>query len=156
MSDKVIINFGKYPFSFRQISVDQFTNKLKDLDEFKHMCQVLFEKLIPCLYECRSMEEARTKYRHCHSIVGDKLEKVHSIVRQLCTINKPKFDSNLFVTQNLDNEIIWQLGLEDIRIIGIRHENVLDVLFIDYNHLIYSNKKYNQTEYTRNDFKVIE
>lgn len=158
MKETIIINFAKFPFCFRTTTTKDFTNKLEDEKQFYSKFKDLFEKLLPYVYQ-KTFEELRSDDYHCH-IIGkkdnDKLQRINMVVSELVKKWNPGINTDDFIKQNLEGEVLWQLGIGSIRLIGIRRSNVLDVLFIDYHHLIYPNVKYNDKEYSRNSFGIIE
>ena len=158
MKETIIINFAKFPFCFRTATTRDFTNKLKDEKQFADKFKDLLEKLLPHVYQ-KTFEEYMSNDYHCH-IIGkkdnDKIERINRVVSELVKNWNPGINADDFIKQNLEGEVLWQLGIGSIRLIGIRRKNILDVLFIDYHHLIYPSVKYNDKEYSRNNFGIIE
>jgi len=158
MQNTVLVNFATFPFCFRTTTVKDFTNKLIDEKEFACKFKDLYEKLLPHVNQ-KTFEELMNERFHCHPIRKndvDKIDLINKIVGNLVEKWKPGIDVAEFLKQNLDGEKIWQLGNNSIRLIGIRKERMFDVLFIDYHHLIYPSIKYNEKEYTNNNFGIIE
>lgn len=158
MDDKIIINFATFPFCFRTTSINDYTNKLKNNEEFALKFKDIFEKLLPHVSD-NTFDSLHNEKFHCHIIRDnekDKIKLIYKIVGNLVTNWKPGIDVSSFLKQNLEGEMIWQLGNNSVRIIGIRKNNIFNVLFIDYHHLIYPSVKYNQTNYSKNDYGIIE
>lgn len=156
--NNVVVDFSMFPFCFRNTKRKDYTNKLENENEFFDKFSDLIEKLIPHICS-KTFEEIMTEKMHCHPIKSDESQKIkliYEVVEDLVSEWKPGIDVKQFTFQNLDGEKIWQLGNNSIRLIGIRKENFFHVLFIDYHHLIYPNKKYNDKNYEKYEFKVIK
>lgn len=63
----------------------------------------------------------------------------------------------MYTFSNISDYAVWQLGLTGgTRIIGIRYLNIFRPLFFDYYHLIYTDKNYNQLNYSKYNFCPIK
>lgn len=158
MDERIIVNFATFPFCFRTTTINNFTNKLRNENEFASKFKDIFEKLLPHVSE-NTFDLLISEKFHCHIIKENEKEKIkliYNIVGDLASKWKPGIDVSSFLEQNLDGEKIWQLGNNSVRIIGIRKNNIFNALFIDYNHLIYPNVKYNQANYSKNNYGIIE
>lgn len=158
----IIIDFSRFPFCFRCVSVDDFTNKLKDCDEFFYYFKRLIETEIPALTQF-TFDNVTKMTRHSHSILykSKEYDKVIKIVKKLYSEFKNDMltdhDFELFYDNHINEYQMWQLGITSgIRLIGIRYNNIFSVLFIDYHHLIYPDKNYNQDNYELYSFCPIE
>lgn len=158
MDEKIIINFATFPFCFRTVTTKNFTNKLKGEEEFALKFKEIFENLLPHVGE-NTFDSLKSEQFHCHLIKDvehDKIKLIYNLVGKLVSGWKPGIDVTSFLEQNLEGEKIWQLGNKGVRIIGIRKNNIFNVLFIDYNHLIYPSIKYNDTNFSKNNYGIIE
>lgn len=158
-NNNIIINFSFFPFCFRTVSVGEYTNKLKDKEQFFNHFSKLFERDIPAISQHTFDNVYKETNGHSHSISpGDsKYKVVLSILKELYkSFKNPtdiERDFELFLENNINDYHIWQLGISGgVRIIGRRRSNIFDVLFIDYHHLIYPNKNYNQDNYNTYTF----
>lgn len=101
--------------------------------------------------------------KHSHSILykSKEYDKVIKIVKKIYSEFKNGMlndhDFELFYDNHINEYQMWQLGITSgIRLIGIRYNNIFSVLFIDYHHLIYPDKNYNQDNYELYSFCPIE
>ena len=156
--DNIIVNFATFPFCFRTTNLKNFSNKLKNELEFSSKFKDIFEKLLPHISE-NTFNTLISEQFHCHLIRDneqDKINLIYKVVGELVQKWQPGINVEEFLEQNLNGEKIWQLGNGSVRIIGVRKENIFNVLFIDYHHLIYPSIKYNEKEYSRNNYGIIE
>lgn len=153
--DKIKIVFSKYPFCFRTIKLSEFTNKLKNEGEFFEKFKIIIEQLIPHISQY-TFSNIQGQTPHCHPVNDDKRQLVYEIVGELVKNWNSGYNVEQFLQQNLDGEVIWELGLKDVRLFGIRESNFFHLLFVDYHHLVYPSVKYNDKNYSRNKFGVIE
>ncbi len=157
-NDNIIIDFSRFPFCFRCVSIDKFTNKLKDSNEFFNYFKEIFEKVIPAITKYNYNNVTTMTNKHSH-VIPNNSKEYSIIIKILKAIHKeyfPNIDFELFLVNNINDYSIWQLGITGgVRIIGIRKCNVFSVLFIDYHHLIYPDKNYNQKNYLSYNFSPI-
>lgn len=158
-TDNIIIDFSLFPFCFRCVTVGNFTNKLKDANQFFKYFKRLLENEIPTLVQFNFNNISKETKRHSHSILNDTKEYVliKDILKELLKSYKKGNYSTEYYEKFLENNVneytIWQLGITGgIRLIGVRKSNVFSVLFIDYHHLIYRDDKHNQENYKLYDF----
>lgn len=155
----ICIDFSLFPFCFRCVKTENFTNKLKNANQFFEKFKRLFETDIPALIQFSFDNVKKETKRHSHAILTDTKEYsvVIDVVKALFKSDKgddySDRDFELFLNNNINEYHVWQLGISSgIRLFGIRRSNVFSVLFIDYHHLIYPNKNYNQENYDIYDF----
>lgn len=154
--EKIKIDISKYPFCFRTIKISGFTNKLKNEEEFSKKFKIIVEELIPHVTQY-TFNNIQNSTRHCHPVTdSQKIKLIFEIVGNLVEQWKPGVDKEKFLVQNLEGEVLWELGVRDVRLIGIRKSTTFHLLFVDYHHLIYPSEKYNDKEYSRNKFSIIE
>lgn len=156
---KIIFDFARFPFCYRTFGnkKNNFTNKLKDEKEFYSKFKTIQEDLLPHI--CGMTFEQVQNDRHSHPIYQTEKEKIALIkfvVANLVEAWRPGIDVGEFIKQNIEGEMLWQLGNKGVRIYGIRRENIFEVLFIDYHHLIYPSIKFNDRNYNTFNFGVIE
>lgn len=143
----------------KSIKIPGFNNMLKDESTFAKNMYNCFTKLIPTVN--KESDKIFNKYgikndfsysgfEHCHKIKDD--EKINLLFSICNKIHEQNFKN---VTEG-DNDWNWyQLGLSgSIRIIGIysSNNNIFYPLFIDWNHLIYPDRKHNQIDYKKFKF----
>lgn len=156
-SNNISIDFSLFPFCFRCVSLGNFTNKLKDGNQFFKLFKRLFEIDIPSLTQYSFNDIVRATNKHSHSIQINTKEYsiVINIIEKLYKsyYGQNMSNFNLFLENNINEYYMWQLGISSgIRLIGIRRSNIFSVLFIDYHHLIYPDKNYNQENYKLYNF----
>ena len=158
-NNNIIINFAFFPFCFRTVSIGEYTNKLRDEHQFFHSFSKLFERDIPAISQYTFDNVYKETNGHSHTISPSdrKYAIVLSILKEIYKNFKNSTnierDFELFLENNINDYHIWQLGISGgVRIIGRRRSNIFDVLFIDYHHLIYPDKNYNQENYNMYSF----
>ena len=119
----------------------------------------MFETEIPALTQYSFDDITKMTSKHSHSILMNTREypMIINIIKELWKSyrgnNFSDKDFELFLFNNINDYNIWQLGISGgLRLVGIRRSNVFSVLFIDYHHLIYPDKNYNQENYELYDF----
>lgn len=144
----------------KSIKNHKFNNMLKNESAFAKNMYICLTKLIPTVnkesdkifkkHRNKRNEFKRKGFEHCH-IIKDK-EKVELIYSICDEIHGNSFEN---VTKD-DCDYDWyQLGVSgSIRIIGIYSSinNKFYPLFVDWNHLIYPDKKHNQLDYSHFEF----
>lgn len=158
-SNNINIDFSLFPFCFRCVKFENFTNKLKDANQFFKYFKRLFEVDIHALTQHSFDDITKATNKHSHSIQIDTKEYilVICIIKELYksfkTNNCNDRDFQIFLENNINEYHVWQLGISGgIRLIGIRRSNIFSVLFIDYHHLIYPDKNHNKENYELYDF----
>lgn len=158
-NDNISIDFSFFPFCFRGIRTGNFTNKLKNTNHFLNLFKRLFEIDIPAITQYSFENITKATNKHSHSVLVDTKEYslIINIIKELFKSykgnNYNEKDFNLFLLNNINDYHIWQLGISGgIRLFGIRKLNVFSVLFIDYHHLVYPDKNYNQENYKLYNF----
>lgn len=154
MDKNIEFNFTKYPFCFRNTKVDRYTNYLENVNELNKLMKEIFEKILP--HYIQYTFEDRCNSRHSHKLEGEEYNLAYKIVKNLVKDWNSNIDLDGFLQQNLDGELLWQVGCGGIRIIGIRQSNVLNVLFIDYHHLISPSDYYNGRDYQSFEVSVVK
>ena len=158
-SDNISIDFSLFPFCFRCVESGNFTNKLKDDKQFFKLFKRLFEIDMPALtqYSFENITKASNKHSHSIPINTKEYLLVIDVIKELFKSykrdNYSDKDFELFLENNINDYHVWQLGISSgVRLFGIRKSNIFSVLFIDYHHLIYPDKNYNQENYALYDF----
>lgn len=135
--DRIYIDFTQYGKWTDTISMKEFTNNLKDVEEaFRHFGFIL--KHLLKYIENNGKNILSNNVKHCHSLTGDARKLAVKVAREIHGSNILDEDTNL-----------WQLAVstEEIRIVGTFVEKTFYPLFIDHHHLIYPSQKYNQADY---------
>lgn len=157
----VTVNFG-YQTALGMGKNKDFTNFLKDKDEYIVLITHILSKMIPEISR-KSISELRSdKHYHTHTLDDKKAEFAINILRDIVK-NCCGYDDN-GADQWIDNQGIrmqqlWQISCPDshgIRIIGFFQGDVFQVLFIDYYHQIYKDEKNNERNISKNEFSILE
>ena len=161
--NNIHIDFSRFPFCFRCVSVGKYTNKLRDDNQFFEKFRRLFEIDIPALTQYTFDDVVKNTNKHSHTVStkSNEYNMVVSVIIELYKSyknnNVTQRDVDLFLENNINDYYLWQLGISGgIRLYGIQNMNVFSVLFIDYHHLIHPDKKHNQENYELYDFCPIE
>lgn len=129
------IHFKLDNINFKSIkSADGFTNYLRDIFEAHSYFVLLFDKFLKHMKD-KKIGEIH-KENHYHRIDGKKERICREIVKKIRNQKEVSEDAEFY-----------QFGIEGLRIITQKIDNVYDVLFLDPHHLLYSNKNYNQSDY---------
>lgn len=127
-----------------------FTNYLKDADEFIEKHDVLFDQIIPAIEEKDTSWRLDQIGRHCHLVRGKAAEKVREVYENIV-------NSLEIVDQNADlgEQPIYSIGsVQGIRLFcTVQRDFIVDVLFIDYHHLIYPDKNFNDKDYKKYSYE---
>ena len=130
-------------FSFDTVwvseNVGQFSNFLKDEEMFFKKHYELFSEIV---FEASQIPRKNLKSKfgnHAHKLSGEQIEVSKKVLKKL--IRKVHSDFTVkqtedFVTQNVGDEELHQIGRQGLRLIGYYKDNVFYVLFIDYHHLV--------------------
>lgn len=161
---RFFLNFNCYPFCMRNVRVEGFTNYLKDKEQLSSMHKIIFEKITEEIYNKTFNELISNKNYHFHSIKKNRnIELIKKILMELYKQFRPNQPNEFYtqaVTQILETEQLYQFGIGGLRIVGILDKIddncFLNVLFIDYNHLLNPNPKYNSDDYSRYRFGLFE
>lgn len=154
-NDNINIDFSKFPFCFRSVKVKDYTNMLKDSSQFFKFFKRILEIELPIYVEYTFDDIVFKTKKHSHSIPMNtkEYELVINILKELYKsykdTNYSDKDFELFLDNNINEYQLWQLGISSIRLFGIRRSNIFSVLFIDYHHLVYPDKNYNQKNYEK-------
>lgn len=145
----IIVDFSSKT-AFYSCKVKYFTNFYKSHEEFISLRRELFGQALTYFGD-NTLDKlaSNSKSTHTHPIKEkDKLELIEDILRTLLKKINPNVPTHL-IQHKVDDymEEIWQLGFnQGIRLIGIRNNNIFKVLFIDHQHLIYPNVKFNDKD----------
>lgn len=137
---KMIFQF-EYPQWLKSFQYKDFTTFLKDENMYSSSITYLFSDLIPKItYEWQVNKSSR-EWQHFHKISeGEALGRYNRAIRNL----HPKI--------SIDSLELWQFGMtyNPLRLICHKqpNTNILFPLLIDYHHLGYVDKNYNQTDYS--------
>lgn len=156
-NENIEVDFSQFPYCFRSVKYNEFTNYLCDCFSFFENLKYIFEKLIPFVSEHTYDDIYNASNRHSHPIKPESKEfdLVKNIIKEKLK-NERNFndnDINIFFENNINDYEMWQLGIVGgIRIIGIRYMNRFRPIFFDYHHLIYPSKNFNQPNYVKYNF----
>lgn len=154
MQNNIVVDFSRFPFCFRTVTLDNFTNKLKDANEFFEMFNSLFTKVIPHVSQFKSQDIYTN--RHCNILKPERNYEEYNlclkIVEKLSN-EYNNYDFETFKCNHIYDYTMCELGtVNGIRLIGVLYSNIFPVLFIDYYHQIFPSVKYNQKDLLKNVF----
>ncbi len=131
------ILFDISEFQFRSIKVENFTNFLKDSNEFRQYINDIFHDMIP---------EINNNSYNYHLITGEKL-----------LLTKKILDGYGITLEDDEEENLLQFssGTGGVRFIGRRLGNIFKLYFLDFYHLIYPSIKFNTPDYNKNNFCIL-
>lgn len=123
----------------------EFTNMVKDAEEFSHNLAEIATEFIPKLY-AEHKQIFNNNYYNCHPVTGDKKELVIEIAED---IHQAKFNE-----EDLKQARIqwWYLGFKaNIRLVGLYNwgTETFYPMFIDHHHLIHGNTYYNLPDFEK-------
>lgn len=126
---------------YKTVSIDKFTNQIKDGDALLDELGYIMGTLFPTIYREYShiFNAGNKSFIHCHKVSLDtkRVGLYEKIIRSI--------DSN--ISFNSIKDSLWQVGLTgSIRIVGIYENNIFYPLFIDRHHLLYESEKHNQKD----------
>jgi len=130
-NSKICIDFSRFNFCFRSVSVKDYTNKLKDFNQFFNKFKRIIENDIPFFSQYTFDEIKKKSGGHSHNIPTSSKEylQVIEILKELYSsvnnniINEKDFE--LFLINHINDYSVWQLGVSGgIRLIGTRNSNV--------------------------------
>lgn len=129
---------------------NDFTNMVKDAEEFSANITEISTEIVPKLYnEHKSLFNNNGHNYHCHKVAEDKKELVKEIAEE---IHATKFDNNQLREARIQ---WWYLGFkQNIRLVGLydRSKEVFYPMFIDHHHLIHQNDFFNQPDFKKYDY----
>lgn len=143
LDDIIYIDFTKYDKWLDSVELDDFTNYFHDEKEALKKLYFVLHQLIP---DIEKKGKEIFKEKHCHSVKGKQATKAIKIVKKFHGKNV------------LDDETeIWELSAQKggVRIFGVFINDTFRrfyPLFMDYHHLLYSDKNYNEADYKNNKF----
>lgn len=144
----MMINFS-CPLSFYSCKIGQeYTNYLKSPNDFIKVRRKLFGEALT-YFQRTTIDKlaSNSKKTHTHLITGDKLELVGKILRELVKAKWPQNDIETIVANYMSGDV-WQVGYTNgLRLIGSRNNNIFNLLFIDYHHLIEPDDNYNNPDF---------
>lgn len=144
----IIVDFS-CPLSFYSCQIkNEFTNYLKEPLDFVESRRVLFGEALEYFSKNNFDELAsNAKKSHTHIVAPDKLELLEKILVQLAKKKGLGQNIDRMVSNFMEGDI-WQLAYKQgLRLIGGRNDNIFNLLFIDYHHLIEPSSKYNNKDY---------
>ena len=146
-SSGMIINFS-CPLAFYSCRVGkEYTNYLKSPSDFVEIRRKIFDEALVHFSKTTLDNLAQDKGAHTHIIKDEKRKLVEKILTELSKIKWPDSSTEGIVSNYMSGDI-WQLGYSNgLRLIGFRQDNIFNLLFIDYHHLIEPSKDYNQIDY---------
>lgn len=143
--DGVIVDFAtNQNFWLKSFGNKEFTNYLKSKDDFSNHFYVVINKIIPYV-QSNWKHVISNKDKHCHAIKSENYDVFRVFFEELY----PKY--------NIEELQLWQFGVTgSTRLIAsVSNESngsVIRPLFLDYHHLISSNKHHNQTDLSKYKF----
>lgn len=145
--ESIVVDFGN-PTCWKCVRCDYFTNYLETRDEFINKHRELFDIVVRRCRECRPNNIYQEK--HCHKINNTDKQKVYKIVKEILKNNNP-LQSDEILNELVNDADLWQIGFKgtNIRLIGFFKSFIFNVIFIDYHHLIYSDKNYNDRDFMK-------
>lgn len=155
---RVVLDFS-FDSVWVSISDGDFTNFLKNDDEYFKMHYIIFKKIIPIIKrtEFNNIGEFIRNIQYSglpHSHIVDDANKINTI-KLILEKSLMEFKQNSkeqakeSVNQNIGDEKLYQIGHQSVRIFGYFKENIFTILVIDYHHLIYSDTKHNKNDFKR-------
>lgn len=157
------ISIKFYDFAFTSIATTNFTNFLKDKQEWMGKYKKIFGELIPEIQGKKLSEIQSNKNYHFHKI--DESIQIKLCLRIIRELYKKQnhlksFQSyhEEYLKQKFFDTELYQIGINAIdctRLVFIINNSTLEVVFFDMHHLIYANKKYNDKDYQNYKFSPI-
>ncbi|MBZ9688486.1 hypothetical protein G9F72_019335 [Clostridium estertheticum] len=146
----IVVDFSN-PFSLYSCAVKGiFTNYLKSRDNAFDNHQRIFTEALSYFSENNFDDMRNSKGTHTHEIKGnDKIELIKKILKELIICQNGNYKNADTIIKNLVADAdLWQLGYPNgMRFIGARKGNIINLFFLDYHHLIYPNKNYNNKDF---------
>ncbi|MCZ3747078.1 hypothetical protein L2520_06580 [Limosilactobacillus vaginalis] len=142
LSNVIYLDFTQYPKWTSCVSVDGFTNYLKDDNEALRHFYFIITELFRSVEDYDINKVFSGSVKGCHRLSGDHAQLALEVIREIHGPNILDEKSDIWEISN---------GIQEIRIIGVFVTSTMHYfypLFIDHHHLIYPSKKYND-----NDFK---
>jgi len=149
-NDEIVLDIT-YPYLWKSVAVDNFTNRLSDVQEFIEKFK-LFQKFIESC-SGKTIMAIKRESNHCHPINTKKeLELIKKIIKE-------HYDNNrIFETiwsQYFADEEFWQMATTNgFRVFGIKKGNKFRLLIFDYYHCIYPSESHNDKSIAHNDYSV--
>ena len=81
-SINVVVSF-RYSFAFRSIAVDDFTNYLKNIQEFAEKHNIIFSTIIPNVSTTTIMALKSNKSNHTHPLNKTKKDLALKIIKKI-------------------------------------------------------------------------
>lgn len=150
VSDVLTFDFS-YTNWLRSVSSRNFTNMLKDPNQFGQFIIYTFTKIIPTVqtnWSTIRKNGAVYQFPHCHTISGEKIESIKAVIHEIH--GKELCDDVASGELNY-----WQLGMtQSLRVIAIYSHinNTMYPIFLDYHHQIYPSIKHNDDDIDAYDF----
>lgn len=137
--DRIVFDFSGNDV-FKSVRVKDFTNYLKDPEMFF----IYFKEMMKNVAHLSCYTSSTIlKNDHCHVVNGDKVKIVKEVLVEKSGVKKDKTQVKNRIDDFLNDTEIFQFGAaQGVRIVGYISGNIIKVLFIDFHHLIYENKKY--------------
>lgn len=156
----IVVDFSN-SFSLYSCTVkDVFTNYLKSRDDIINNHQKIFNEVLKYFSENTFNEmRSRKKETHTHEIKEQRIiNNVKKILKELiCCQSKVTVKVDSIVENLIADADLWQLSYpKGMRFIGVRKGNVMKLFFVDYHHLIYPNKNYNNKDSYNNKYCLMK
>ncbi|MBU3153911.1 hypothetical protein [Clostridium estertheticum] len=147
----IVVDFSN-PFSLYSCAVKGvFTNYLRSKNDIFDNYQKIFNQVLKYFSENTFNDmRSRKKETHTHEIKDqDKIDIVKKILKELISCQAQSTIKVDTIVKNLVADAdLWQLSYPNgMRFIGSRNGNVMTLFFVDYHHLIYPNKNYNNKDF---------
>lgn len=161
MEAKLAVNFT-YPCCLAPGRVKGFTNYLASEEEYLKLITHILSKMIPEISVMNLGQLKSFKQYHTHPLNDEKKNFAISIFREIVK-NYFGYTSeqaeNWVNNQGIYMQQLWQISCPDskgIRIIGYPRDNIFNILFIDYHHMLEPDKNHNQSNVEAYDFSIFE
>lgn len=152
--NKLIFDFS-YPNWLKGTTYKEFTNMLKNENEFSESMVHIFTKLIPVItenWEQHIKHGGSYQFKHCHVVAEDKIELLEKIVNII-------HQKSLLDEESKNDFKYWQVGIQGgLRMYGVYHSNnnIMYPLFVDHHHLIHPSEYHNQKDVSKYAFCAVE
>lgn len=146
LSKVIYLDFTQYPKWTDCVSIDGFTNCLRDNNEALRHFYFILTDLFRCIEDYDVNQVFSNSVKNCHRLSGKYAQLALKVIRE---IHGPNMLD--------DKSDIWELstGTQEIRIVGVFVTSTMHYfypLFIDHHHLIYPSEKYNNKDFKHYKF----
>jgi len=145
--NNVIVDFSS-PTVWASTKMNEFTNFLVDDNQFYKYHLHIFNEIVSLLKNT-TVQDAHKNFKHYCVIDGTKRTEVNSIIYKLLEKVKPTSTStqlNEYLEQNFNDQAILEIGIKSVLLIGYYQNNIFNVIFVDYHHLLFPDVHYNSKD----------